>query len=193
MTTETECLRSLREAAARLGESPSKAQYEELGLTPAASTISRVVGGRNDVKVKVDLSTNPSTGSRTAPKPARVELPEGVTWEALSVDQRWHYRHTELNAERTRSRRARLRMWVCERKAASDGCARCSESDPACLEFRHRAPAEKERSVSELVSYGHGRARLREEMARCDLLCANCHRKEHYSVSEAVSASDERD
>jgi hypothetical protein len=44
MTTEHECLRSLREAADILNESPTKAQYEHLKLTPAASTILRVVG-----------------------------------------------------------------------------------------------------------------------------------------------------
>jgi len=43
--TETECLDALREAAERLGESPTKAAYEGLGLTPSSSTIIRVVGG----------------------------------------------------------------------------------------------------------------------------------------------------
>ena len=44
-TTEQECLDALREAAERLGESPTKAAYEDLGLTPASATIIRVVGG----------------------------------------------------------------------------------------------------------------------------------------------------
>ena len=39
MTTEDDCIRALREAADRLGESPSKAAYEDLGLTPASATI----------------------------------------------------------------------------------------------------------------------------------------------------------
>ncbi|ELY90615.1 hypothetical protein C483_11161 [Natrialba hulunbeirensis JCM 10989] len=45
MTTEDECIEALREAAERLGESPTKAQYEELGLTPASATIIRTCGG----------------------------------------------------------------------------------------------------------------------------------------------------
>jgi hypothetical protein len=44
-TSESECLDALREAAERLGESPTKQQYEDLGLRPAASTVIRVVGG----------------------------------------------------------------------------------------------------------------------------------------------------
>jgi hypothetical protein len=42
--SEAECLEALQEAADVLGESPTKQQYEELGLTPAASTILRVIG-----------------------------------------------------------------------------------------------------------------------------------------------------
>lgn len=41
MTTKAECLEALQRAAERLEESPTKAQYEELGLTPASATIIR--------------------------------------------------------------------------------------------------------------------------------------------------------
>jgi len=44
-TSEAECLETLREAADRLGESPTKAEYEDLGLTPASATIIRVEHG----------------------------------------------------------------------------------------------------------------------------------------------------
>jgi hypothetical protein len=43
--TKTECLAALRRAAERLGKSPTKAEYEKLGLTPASATIIRTVGG----------------------------------------------------------------------------------------------------------------------------------------------------
>ncbi|QLH80593.1 homing endonuclease associated repeat-containing protein [Halosimplex pelagicum] len=177
-TTERECIESLREAAERLGESPSKAQYEELGLTPAASTILRVVGGWNEAKERAGLSTNASRGSRVAPKPEGVELPDGETWEALSQDQRWHYRNAEHNTERTLRRRARLRAWVNERKRER-GCADCDESDPACLDFHHLDGEAKAMAVTDMITHGHGREALREEFEKCDVLCANCHRKRH--------------
>lgn len=44
-TTEEECLDTLHEASERLGESPSKSQYEALDLTPSSTTILRIVGG----------------------------------------------------------------------------------------------------------------------------------------------------
>jgi hypothetical protein len=176
--TERECLESLREAAERLGKSPTKKQYEELGLTPAASTILRVVGGWNEAKERAGLSTNASRGSRVGPKPDGIELPDGETWEELSQDQRWHYRNAEHNTERTLHRRAYLRAWVNDRKRER-GCVDCGESDPACLDFHHRDGAEKEMAVTDLITHGYGREALRREFENCDVVCANCHRKRH--------------
>lgn len=179
-TTEAECLDALREAAERVGESPTKAEYDDLGLTPASATIIRVVGGWNDAKEKAGLETAPSTGSRTKPKPDDVTLPDGIEWEELSVDQRWHYRNVERNTERTLARRARLRSWANVRKRER-GCRVCGETDPACLDFHHPDEVEKEMAVTEMITYGYGREHLREEMAKCDVLCANCHRVEHHA------------
>jgi len=101
VTTEDDCIAALREAAERLGESPTKAQYEALGLTPASATIQRVMGGWNDGKKAAGLATNASTGSRVEPKPDGVDLPEHLAWDELSQDQRWHYRNREWNRKRT--------------------------------------------------------------------------------------------
>jgi len=177
-TTEGECLDALREAAERLEESPTKADYEELGLTPSASTILRVVGGWNEAKERAGLETNASRGSRVQPKPDDVTIPEDVEWAELSQDQRWHYRNVEWNTERTLRRRTELRAWVNDRKAER-GCADCGESDPACLDLHHRDDADKEMEVTEMVTHGYARENLRAEMDKCDVLCANCHRKRH--------------
>lgn len=177
-TSEQECLRSLREAAERLGKSPTKAEYEELGLRPASATIIRVVGGWNEAKGKAGLTIEPSTGSRVKPKPDDVTLPDGKEWEELSVDQRWHYRNVEWNTERTLARRSRLRSWVNDRKRER-GCRNCEETDPACLDFHHEDPATKEMAITELITHGYGREKLREEITKCEVLCANCHRCEH--------------
>ena len=80
MTTEAARPASLREAADRLEASPTKAEYEDLGLTPASATIIRQLGGWNAAKEAAGLETNPSTGSRTMPEPDDVELPEGRHW-----------------------------------------------------------------------------------------------------------------
>jgi hypothetical protein len=75
---------------------------------------------------------------------------------------------------------------VYEYKRDSDGCCRCGESDPACLDFHHRDDTEKEMNISEMITHGFSKAKLRAEMQKCVILCANCHRKEYYEVPTVV-------
>lgn len=189
-TTTDECVAALRRAAERLGESPTKAQYEALGLTPASATVIRVMDGWNAAKETAGLETYRSTGPRVGPKPDDVVLPADVTWEDLSVDQRWHYRNVEWNTERTLNRRAELRAWTYEYKRTSGGCVRCAEDDPACLDFHHVEADRKEMTVSSMISYGYSKKRLLGEIEKCEILCANCHRKQHYTVPDPVSTQD---
>lgn len=46
------------------------------------------------------------------------------------------------------------------------------------LEFHHRNPIQKEFNIS---FKGHSRSweRVKKEIEKCDLLCANCHRESH--------------
>ncbi|WP_254521833.1 homing endonuclease associated repeat-containing protein [Natrinema caseinilyticum] len=178
MTTDDECLESLLEAADRLGKSPTKAQYEELGLTPASATIIRVCGGWNDAKAMAGLETSYSRGPRVGPKPDAVELPAGTSWDELSVDQRWHYRNAEWNTKRTLRRRSRLRSWLDDHKR-NRGCSQCGTNIAACLDFHHVDESTKKMAVGRMVTFGYGKDALRDEIAKCEVLCANCHRKHH--------------
>jgi len=117
VTTESDCVRALREAAEQVGESPTKSQYEALGLTPTSATIQRVMGSWNEAKAAAGLATNASTGSRIDPKPDDVDLPENLAWDELSQDQRWHYKNRAWNTERSLQRRSELRAWANEIKA----------------------------------------------------------------------------
>lgn len=56
-------------------------------------------------------------------------------------------------------------------------CFVCKEHDVDCLEFHHLNPNEKEYNVSELLTYSWTKVKL--EIEKCVVLCANCHRKEH--------------
>ncbi len=58
-------------------------------------------------------------------------------------------------------------------------CAACGFSHPAALDFHHTDPATKTASVHTLV--GDRRyAAAREEIKKCVVLCANCHRVHHH-------------
>lgn len=52
----------------------------------------------------------------------------------------------------------------------------------SALEFHHRDPKEKD---FHLGQDGHSRSweRIKKEIDKCDLLCANCHREEHDRLS----------
>lgn len=58
-------------------------------------------------------------------------------------------------------------------------CSRCPEDDGRCLDFHHPDPSEKKDDVSELVARGQSLRVVRAEIAKCVVLCANCHRMEH--------------
>lgn len=56
-------------------------------------------------------------------------------------------------------------------------CIKCGEANPVVLEFDHRDPSKKIDHVTALVSQKRGSvAKLLEEIDKCDVLCANCHR-----------------
>lgn len=58
-------------------------------------------------------------------------------------------------------------------------CIDCGEGDPVVLEFDHRG--DKVASVSQMISDGLPFARIVAEMDKCDIRCANCHRRRTYS------------
>ena len=46
--TEQDCLEALQEARDRLGETPSRSQYEDLDVSPSATTIMRLFDSWNE-------------------------------------------------------------------------------------------------------------------------------------------------
>lgn len=59
----------------------------------------------------------------------------------------------------------------------ASSCIDCGEKDPIVLEFDHRDPAMKVFSISRAISHGFGWSRALAEMEKCDIRCANCHRR----------------
>ena len=54
-------------------------------------------------------------------------------------------------------------------------CADCHHTfPPECMDFDHEGS--KRDNVATMVSHGTGRAAILAEIAKCDVVCANCHR-----------------
>jgi len=78
--------------------------------------------------------------------------------------------------ERNRANRARNKEYVRAIKAKAP-CADCGKKfPPVCMDFDHLPGEEKDRNVSNLVGAGASIARLDTEIAKCEVVCANCHR-----------------
>lgn len=56
-------------------------------------------------------------------------------------------------------------------------CVDCGESDITVLEFDHRGKIPKFKAVSSLIRARYSLNVVKEEVAKCDVRCANCHRR----------------
>jgi len=59
-------------------------------------------------------------------------------------------------------------------------CKKCGFAHPAAIEFHHRDPTEKRATISFMVHNGYDMALVKQEMAKCDPVCKNCHAIIHY-------------
>ena len=82
-----------------------------------------------------------------------------------------HRRQTRRALEK---RRAAARAYIIE-ILRTGHCADCGLADPAVLEFDHVGP--KRMEVGRLVREGYRLERIKAEVANCELVCANCHRR----------------
>ena len=77
--------------------------------------------------------------------------------------------------EKSRNSKLRARAYVA-RVLSESACAWFGESNPMVLEFDHGDHSSKSHNVSRMVSMGYAVAAVAEEVAKCVVLCANCHR-----------------
>jgi hypothetical protein len=77
------------------------------------------------------------------------------------------------------NRQARIYRQRVSKIKAELGCQRCGENDPVCLDFHHIDELNKAFKISWGVSTALPWEDILYEIDKCDVLCANCHRKEH--------------
>ncbi len=94
-------------------------------------------------------------------------------WEKRYYENHSHYRNSHNESrEKLREQSARKVFEY----LINHPCINCGESDPIVLEFDHRNRDDKIESVSILVRNSSWK-RIEFEIQKCDVLCANCHRR----------------
>jgi hypothetical protein len=90
-----------------------------------------------------------------------------------------------INAQAGR-RRDQMRAFLLQQKMGK-ACVRCGNDDYRVLDFHHREPDSKVDGVAKAIKRNWSRAMIMEEIAKCDVLCANCHRIQQWELRQATS------
>lgn len=103
----------------------------------------------------------------------------------IAHQDRYVLKDRERTRERNRLRRNTHRTKIQEYKQANP-CVSCLEPEPCCLEFHHLNPAEKD---FELCRAGNESwETIEREIAKCVVLCSNCHKKIHMGLISIIAA-----
>ncbi len=87
----------------------------------------------------------------------------------------------QRQAEKNRKFAEKRRRWLVAYKSGLE-CVRCGEPHPATLTFHHRNPSAKSFAIGDSTfALKVSLKRLLTEIQKCEVLCANCHAKEHWS------------
>ena len=97
---------------------------------------------------------------------------------AAEYNPKYYFRKKDEYKAHSAQKRAEILPWWNDYKSSLK-CSRCGEGDTACLDFHHREPDKKEKHVTTMISGWYSKEKILTEIAKCDILCANCHRKEH--------------
>src|SRR4029077_2631271 len=91
-----------------------------------------------------------------------------------------HYRlHKGTYVKKLADRRVGIGKFISELRKDLK-CSLCGENHPATLDFHHSNPKDKDFTISEACKGGFSIEKIKEEIAKCIVLCSNCHRKEHW-------------
>jgi hypothetical protein len=107
---------------------------------------------------------------------------DGWNWECKECKRtylrEYSKTHKEQHKERNSRSRGRLRNFVVEYLLAHP-CVDCGEDDIVVLDFDHRNSSQKEKCISQVFASCWSIKKLSAEISKCDIRCANCHRRRH--------------
>jgi hypothetical protein len=93
--------------------------------------------------------------------------------------RQYYQEHSDQYIEKTLQRQWSSREFVLQLKKELS-CSRCGIADWRVLDFHHIDRSTKDFTIQQLTRKGYGRERILQEIAKCEVLCANCHRIVHW-------------
>lgn len=97
--------------------------------------------------------------------------------DQLASQRRWYARNAQTKVDWQHRRRLEMKEWLATKKPM---CAECGERRGPCLLFHH-IDDDKEVDISHAVHSGWSKTRIEAEIAKCIVLCGNCHMKLHWN------------
>jgi hypothetical protein len=94
-----------------------------------------------------------------------------------------YLRYKDDYLSRQKERKNAARDYINSIKKRSK-CSKCPIDNYVVLDFHHRDPKMKEISACDMVTNKYSIARIDAELAKCDIVCANCHRIIHYELGQ---------
>ena len=103
------------------------------------------------------------------------------------AERRWYHANKATVAAKKDRKRKRLREIV--REAKSRPCADCGQTYPYYVMDLDHTGEDKSMIVSKLVNFG-ATQRLLDEIAKCEVVCANCHRERTWRRMQTPGGGD---
>ena len=128
----------------------------------------------------------------------RTTAKDGLQARCRSCSSAWYAANREEHRVNVRRRTVAVRREYKRRVGAHlsvHACVDCGESDVRVLEFDHRPGVEKHADVAAMVAAGGRWSDIEAEIAKCEVRCANCHRRitcERRGDWRAVLAAESR-
>lgn len=97
--------------------------------------------------------------------------------------RKWYANNKESEKAHVVRRKKEIRSWF-EKFKKTLRCKKCGENHPATLDFHHKNSKEKDLGMGFMSYYGYSIERIKKEISKCIVLCANCHRKLHYTENK---------
>ena len=93
--------------------------------------------------------------------------------------QAQHKHYLRTKAQQAKTDKARREMKRDLSRSLMTPCEECGAFDVAFMDWHHREPENKLKSISEMIRSATVE-RLMIEIDKCICLCSNCHRRLHY-------------